>query len=158
MLASADCECGYSVNSTTDPSYAVFTDLLETDFLHLQTVTEDTDWVPQTYNVAVGTGYNKSSSPANMVQNPTPNRYTYSGEGRLGGDPGLQLYVRGGTQPGGAIPVAELVSARTDMQFGSFRIAMKYTAVNGTCGSFFFVCLSSLPLFTNSRQEHPCTF
>jgi hypothetical protein len=32
--ANAACECGYSVNRTSDATHAVYTDLMENDFLH----------------------------------------------------------------------------------------------------------------------------
>ena len=37
------------------------------------------------------------------------------------------------------IGMGEIVSERTDMLYGSFRVAMQLTGEAGTCGAFFFV-------------------
>ncbi|KAL9001630.1 MAG: hypothetical protein Q9188_005409 [Gyalolechia gomerana] len=55
-----------------------------------------------------------------------------------GGDPGLQMYVRGGIPEGEDVPSAEIATVRRDMLYGSFRVGMKYTGEHGTCGAFFF--------------------
>ena len=50
----AGCECGYTVNRTDSENYAVFTELFESDFLHMgDTAFKDASssgWIPQTYN------------------------------------------------------------------------------------------------------------
>ena len=73
--ARADCECGYTVNGT------LYTDLLESDFLHLPNITLDTDWQPQNYTVSAADArgpYGKNASLSNVVSNPlrtiTPGR------------------------------------------------------------------------------------
>src|SRR6202012_1558666 len=71
------------------------------------------------------------------------NNASLSGPGVLGADPGLQLYVRGGIPADGYVPVAEVMSSRNDMLFGSFRASMKLPSVGGTCGSFFWVRTST---------------
>lgn len=64
----------------------------------------------------------------------------YSGEGKQGGDPGLQLLVRSGDAvKDNVVPVGEIKSVRDDIMYGSFRASMKVTDVNGTCAAFFFV-------------------
>ena len=132
----ADCECGYTVNST------LYTDLLETDFLHLANTTSDTDWQPQDYTVTAELSrgpYGKNASVANVVANPLKSQYDWAGNGVNGGDAGLQLFVRGGVPQDGLIPIAEVVTTRTDMFYGSFRAGMKTTGTPGTCGAFFWV-------------------
>ncbi|KAI9698659.1 MAG: hypothetical protein M1836_003769 [Candelina mexicana] len=145
---SADCECGYSVNATTSPHYSLFTDLIESDFLHIDNIKADTDWQLQAYNVSAADSrgpYGKLAEVDNVVSNPLKNKKSFSGASTLGGDPGLQLIVRGGKPSNGLIPIAEVASVRGDMMFGSFRISMKLTNQSGTCGAFFFY-------FNNSQE------
>jgi hypothetical protein len=139
-LVAADCECGYS-STIRDTAY-VFSDILETDFLHLDDVSQDTDWQVQEYNVTakVSRGpYGTSSQVDNVISDPLADNYSYSGPSQLGGDPGLQLYVRGGVPRDGYVPVAQVNSVREDMLWGSYRTALKLTNVRGTCGAFFWV-------------------
>ncbi|KAL8830070.1 MAG: hypothetical protein Q9191_001642 [Dirinaria sp. TL-2023a] len=132
----AFCECGYTVNST------LYTDLIETDFLHLKNITSDTDWQPQEYQVspALARGpFGKNAQITNVVANPLKSQYDWAGDGVNGGDAGIQLFVRGGNPgQGGLIPMAEMVTTREDILYGSFRAGMKITATNGTCGAFFW--------------------
>ncbi|KAI9870286.1 MAG: hypothetical protein M1830_004440, partial [Pleopsidium flavum] len=151
----ADCECGYSVNATSFP----FTDLLETDFLHLQNITLDSDWVPQNYTVnslAARGAYGKNASLDNVVANPLNSTYEWTGRGVSGGNPGLQLYVRGGVPKDGLIPMGEVATARVDMLYGSFRAAIKLSDTPGTCAAFFWVCTpccgASIPTTLTSSQ------
>lgn len=134
---SADCECGYKVNNT------LYTDLIETDFLHLPSITNDIDWQPQNYTVTPADArgpYGKNASLSNVLANPLKSQYDWAGDGVNGGDAGLQLYVRGSAQGlDSLIPMAELVTTRDDVLYGSFRAGMKFTPVNGTCGAFFWV-------------------
>ena len=63
-------------------------------------------------------------------------------------DPGLQLWVRStlvGNPGQKLVPSAEIVSPREDILYGSFRIAMKTTQINGTCSAFYF--------YRNDSQE-----
>lgn len=69
----------------------------------------------------------------NVVSNPL------TGSPGQDGDPGLQLVVRGPTQQGSPVKTAELITNRTDMLYGSYRAAIKYTNEPGTCGSMFWV-------------------
>ena len=135
-LVQADCECGYTVNST------LYTDLIETDFLHLASITTNTDWQPQNYTVtpALARGpYGKNASLSDIIANPLKSKYDWAGDGVNGGDAGLQLYVRGGVPLDGLIPMAELVSTRNDILYGTYRVGMKITPIVGTCGAFFWV-------------------
>ena len=132
----ADCECGYTVNST------VYTDLIETDFLHLKDINES-GWLPQEYSVSPEDArgpFGKQAQIQNVVTNPLKNKGEWSGDGINGGDAGVQLIVRGGEPPkGGSVPMAEMSTNRTDILYGSFRAGIKLTATNGTCGAFFWV-------------------
>lgn len=133
----ADCECGYSINETSFP----FTDLLESDFLHLRNITLDSDWIPQNYTVTSHDSrgmYGKNASLDNVVANPLNSTYDWTGQGVLGGDPGLQLYVRGGIPANGLVPISEIATAGVDMLYGSFRAAIKLSSTPGTCAAFFW--------------------
>lgn len=83
-----------------------------------------------------------------LIPNFITDRYDWFGQGISGGDPGLQLWVRSSLiQDSGEqlVPCAEIISERDDILYGSFRIAMKTTGVNGTCGAFYF--------YRNESQE-----
>ena len=132
----ANCECGYTVDSS------LYTDLIETDFLHLANITNDTDWQPQNYTVTpeLARGpYGKNALVSNVVANPLKSQYDWAGDGVNGGDAGLQLFVRGGIPHDGLIPMAEVATSRIDMLYGSFRAGMKATGTPGTCGAYFWV-------------------
>ena len=143
---SAECDCGYTVNGTDHNNYALFTDLLETDFLHVRDVTFNNSysigWEPQNYNTSTiidegPLGMAKESR--NLVPNYIDDRYNWVGPGVTGFDPGLQLWVRSTLIKDGdqkLVPSAEIVSQRDDILYSSFRIAMKTTAIDGTCSAF----------------------
>jgi len=121
--------------------HQLYTDILETDFLHLRSLKSNPCWVSQQYNVtaAVGRGkYGKEATLANVVPNPYTNLASSSGTSLHGGDAGLQLWV-GSTLVDGLVPMGEIASKRADMTYGSFRIGMKVTSISGTCGAFFWV-------------------
>lgn len=133
--ASANCECGYTVNGT------LYTDLTESDFLHMKNVNES-GWLPQNYTIPPDEArgpYGKNATPAQIVFNPLKSRYDWAGDGIKGGDAGAQLFVRGGVPEDGLIPIAEMTTNRTDILFGSFRTGLKLTGTPGTCGAFFWV-------------------
>ncbi|KZF26522.1 glycoside hydrolase family 16 protein [Xylona heveae TC161] len=153
-VAFADCECGYYCSSSqNDP--IVFTELLESDFLHVQNITLDTDWVPQQYNITAEAArgpYGEARQLMNVIENPIKDDYSYSGPTVSGGDPGLRLYVRkfepeqaADGQSERLVGTAEVASQRDDILYGSFRIAMKLSGTPGTCGAFFW--------FFNNTQE-----
>lgn len=149
-FTNAACECGYSLNQTTDSEYAVFTELMENDFLHMDTKnTTDYGWRPQVYNVSVPAdnkriSYGKEFSMANIVPNPLKNSKKWSGDADHGGDAGLELWVRG-DHSHGYVNGSEIVSVRDDILLGSFRVGMKLSNSSGTCGAFFF--------YYNNSQE-----
>ena len=152
----AACECGYKVAST------LYTELLETEFLHLPNITTDTDWQPQNYTVssALSRGpYGKNASLANILANPLESKYDWAGQGVNGSDAGLQMFVmgiggkdsEGVVESGGLVGMAEMVSTRNDVLYGSFRAAVKITREPGTCSAFFWV---SEPLFSPFDPLH----
>jgi hypothetical protein len=142
--ANAACECGYSLNKTSDTEHAVFTELLENDFLHTSSPESIQlsryGWQPQVYamNKAAARGsYGKDFTLENVVTNPLKTT-SWSGEATHGGDAGLELWVRA-DNGSGYVSGAEIVSTRDDALLGSFRVGMKLSNSSGTCGAFFFV-------------------
>lgn len=140
------CPCGRTVNATgAEPGWALFTELFESDFLHAEDliVQDENTWIPQAYNVTPDASrgpYGKASKVENVVTNPNGRMYDWNGPGVRGEDPGLQLWVKNdvvGVDGGNGVPMAEIVSARDDILYGSFRIGMKTTQISGTCGAFF---------------------
>ncbi len=118
------CECGYSVKGQS-----TYTDAFEADFFHQDDIANDRDWdvsrYPQNYDDSTSMQY----SLDNVISRPLSRSLV---------EPGLQLFVRGHTGSG-AVGTAELVTRRKDMHYGSYRAAIKSTAVSGTCGSMFWV-------------------
>ncbi|KAF2490132.1 concanavalin A-like lectin/glucanase [Lophium mytilinum] len=152
---SAFCECGYSVDPPT--SFVLFTDLFENDFLHSPNLT-GSGWIPQQYNVEQSDSrgpYGKQFTTSNVVSNPLKDPYSWAGDSVLGGDAGLQLWARKDND--GMIPAAEIATERTDFLYGSFRVGMKMSKVNGTCGAFFWFHNDSQEIDMEflSKQFHP---
>ncbi|KAL8717095.1 MAG: hypothetical protein Q9225_005630 [Loekoesia sp. 1 TL-2023] len=127
--AIANCECGYAVEGE-----GVYTDAFEANFLQLKDISNDANWEISNYPNP------QKPYPLNyQKQNVIPNPLTESsGDTANGGDPGLQLVVRGLTQYGSPVSTAELITKRKDMHYGSYRAAIKYTQEPGTCGSMFW--------------------
>ena len=164
--AATTCPCGYTINSTSSEQHAIFTEALESDFLHTTNLSTDNIWIPQAYNVtpAASRGpYGKASQIENALTNPILDPYTWTGEGTHGGDPGLQLWVRHSLIPSPSnasemmVPMSEIVSSRTDILYGSFRIGMKLPATLGTCSAFFFYLDDEREIDMEflSRQQQP---
>lgn len=134
-------------------NHEVFTDLLESDFQTIQNVSLDTDWKVQRYYTDYNSSsgyYGKITTAENIISNPLQDNATRAGNGILGGDAGLQLWVRGGIPSDGLVPSAEIKTVRKDMLYGSFRIAAKLSPINGTCSAFFSV--RSSPRFPSPRR------
>ncbi|KAK6425373.1 hypothetical protein LTR95_016277 [Oleoguttula sp. CCFEE 5521] len=139
----AACECGFSLPTINSTSPSVFTHSIETDFLHISSATyagiENTPWQPQIWNQTSKQSrgvYGRANTLMNIIPNPLPNG-VWSGEGARGGDPGLQLVVRKDVVDG-MVTGAELATNRTDILYGTFRVGMKVTGINGTCSAFFW--------------------
>lgn len=153
VAVTAMCECGYSVNSTSY-QHEVFTDLIESDFLTIQDILHDMDWQVQEYVTPNGTDacpFGMNMTGTNIVSNPLQDNSTLSSPSKLGGDAGLQLWVRGGIPSKELVPSAEMRTVRSDLNYGSFRAVVKLTPVNGTCSAVFsvrFLCSTNgtLPL------------
>ncbi|KAK5684043.1 hypothetical protein LTS10_003907 [Elasticomyces elasticus] len=129
----AACPCAsHNLNATSTPNHAIFTETLETDFTQPNpsltwNSTQGLAWQVQIYNVtsAASRGpYGKAAELRNVVLN---------SQGQ-----GLELWVRSQVLEGGMLSIGEVATARTDVLYGSFRVGMKTTRVNGTCGAFFF--------------------
>jgi hypothetical protein len=139
-LVLGDCECGYS--TTTNGTTYVFTEVLESDFLHLRDIAANTDWQRQNYSVTAqvsrGT-HGTAFSIDDVVANPLPNATVFAGPGIHGGDPGLHLVVGGGVPSDGFVPTAQMDSRRQDMLWGSYRTSLKLPSEKGTCAAFFWV-------------------
>jgi hypothetical protein len=154
LLAQAErCGCGYAVNATVHPQFALFTDYFETDFLHTTDISATSEeashgvpWRPQAYNTSAKItrgSYATSKQLRNIIPNPLPSG-RWGGEPANGGDAGLQLWVRHSLDDD-RVPIAEISSPREDILYGSFRAAVKFSGNNGTCGAFFW--------YRNDTQE-----
>lgn len=80
--------------------------------------------------------YGRKTELKNVISNPAKN--ATDPEGINGDQAGLELYVRKLGSDTAHVSVAEVDSARTDLQYGSFRAGIKATAISGTCGAFFW--------------------
>lgn len=138
--------------------------MFETDFLHLYDMpnsstvstnpSKGVGWQPQVYNVSAQAArgpYGKAAMLNNVVPNPIADHTKWSGPGIKGADPGLQIWARHAPTLAPSryaqqnmIGMGEIVTSRTDFFYGSFRVGMKTTGLNGTCGSFFWVGLELL--------------
>ncbi|KAI1648527.1 glycoside hydrolase family 16 protein [Daldinia loculata] len=151
-LVLADCECGYSIITPTDDKLYVFTDLLESDFVHLDITDRaqgygEYGWTPQEFDMSseVARGpYGQAFTPQNVISNIIADEQIFSGSGVKGGDAGLKLVV-GSEIKNGMVPCADV--STTDVQYyhGTFRAGIKVTDVPGTCSAFFW--------YMNDTQE-----
>lgn len=127
------------MNTTDSEHHAVFTDLLESDFTTLGSISDNTDWRPQAWAVDAKSSrgpYGRSTEVRNVISNPQGKKGT--GIGKNGDDAGLELWVRAIDPDDEKVPVAEVASAREDIFHASIRAGIKATKVNGTCGAFFW--------------------
>ncbi|PBP27872.1 glycoside hydrolase, family 16 [Diplocarpon rosae] len=137
------------VNTNTDPRAVrravatpfVWTDLLETDFLHLDDISKDTDWSLQNYSVSAQADrgpFGMRFLLQDVEVNRIPDLNNWTGPGENGGDPGLQLSVQAGVSQHGFTSCAQMNSVRDDMLWGSYRALLKLPSVSGTCSAFFW--------------------
>lgn len=134
------CECGYSIPDPDDEERLyTFTEVLETDFTKMDDMAQNTDWQRMAFNVSAEAGrgeYGKMFKTANIdvrregseEDDETPHTAVTEVELRVDSDP-----------VDGHITGAELDTARLDMHWGSFRVGMRTTGINGTCAAFFWV-------------------
>ncbi|KAI1862558.1 hypothetical protein JX265_009272 [Neoarthrinium moseri] len=145
--SAANCECGYSVTTggnDEDASTQLFTDLLESDFVHVDYVGADSQgrkgWAAQEYNKS-GTDargpYGEAFVLENVKGSLLADAGAWTGNGSGGGDAGLQLTV-GSEVMGGMVLSAEAATTGLDYLYGSYRVGMKVTDVPGTCSAFFW--------------------
>ncbi|KAI1094700.1 glycoside hydrolase family 16 protein [Rostrohypoxylon terebratum] len=151
-LVLADCECGYSITTDSDNKRYVFTDILESDFVHLD-ITDDSEkygqygWARQDFNMTseVARGpYGESYTPQNVVSNTIADGEVFEGSGSKGGDAGLNLVVRSEIQDD-MVTGADVSTTDTHYFHGTFRAGIKATDVPGTCSAFFW--------YMNDTQE-----
>ncbi|KAI4592451.1 hypothetical protein KJ359_011148 [Pestalotiopsis sp. 9143b] len=139
----ADCECGYSVVTGDDHSPHVFTDLLESDFVHVDYVgagANSHDWAPQTYNMSAEAArglYGESFVAAQVQTDLVEDANVWTDEGADGQDAGLRLSVRSQTVDG-MVQGGQVATNGTDYFHGSYRASLKVASVRGTCTAFFW--------------------
>ncbi|KAH9433604.1 hypothetical protein MCOR02_005651 [Pyricularia oryzae] len=140
-MANADCECGYATPVPKENGEVLFTDLLETDFTHLNHLPDNTDWLGQTWNKSSKSArgeFGEKFSKDNIVPNPArSSRIIQFDTGANGKAAGLDLVVRSKVVDD-MVPCAELDSTRSDLLWGSFRAGLKLTKDPGTCAAFFW--------------------
>jgi hypothetical protein len=163
----ADCECGFVAHSSSkqkrdgdsEAGQLLFANMLESKFFELKNISHDGTWKRQQYNVSARAGrgeYGKSFAIGN-VYSPASNdeEDSVTSNGSNSGSDGVALVV-GSTIADDSIPVAELDTARDDMQYGSYRAGMKLTSVNGTCAAFFWVRFVSFSLCSRRSRYEDC--
>ncbi|OTA60321.1 glycoside hydrolase family 16 protein [Hypoxylon sp. EC38] len=151
-LVLADCECGYSIVTGSDNKRYIFTDLLESDFVHLDLTDEpqsygEYGWALQEFNMSseVARGpYGELFTPQNVISNNIANNQVFSGSGSKGGDAGLNLVVKSEIKDG-MVTCADVSTTEAHYYHGSFRAGIKVTDVPGTCSAFFW--------YMNDTQE-----
>ena len=132
QIVYASCGCGYRVAGENNAPW-LFTQALESDFTKVTDLSHDAEWVRQQFNVTAEAGRGKYGK-AFSLNNVAPKSPSLDASNSNGG---IQLRV-GGNVVDGAVPTAEIDSARMDMYWGSYRAGMKLTNVKGTCGAFFW--------------------
>ncbi|ROT38855.1 concanavalin A-like lectin/glucanase [Sodiomyces alkalinus F11] len=130
VSASEDCDCGYAAK--VGNSRHVFTDLIETDFGKVASLSRNADWFSPEFN-----------RTGDRVRGPLGEQFSRNNVDTVvegsGSDqaPGLRMFVRNSTVDG-MVPVAEVDSTRQEIQWGSFRVSMQVPDVAGTCAAFFW--------------------
>lgn len=141
LAGAAECECGYTVNKTSNSQFALFTDYYESDFLHVATSGNGSmlfPWLRQEANISAeeSRSFGMWAQLANVKYNFLDDGEWESGEPvEPAADAGTQLLVRHELKDN-LVPVAWIASPPGDIVYGSFRAAIKFTGVNGTCGRF----------------------
>lgn len=122
VTALEDCSCGYRTDDTS-----VYTEVIETDFTKVRNVqTLAIDWQIQEWRI-------EPKPEANV-----PDCRVAKYENVMAGDrKGLQMLVN--AVNGLDVGVSEIRTARQDIKYGSFKVSMQTTKVNGTCSAFFWV-------------------
>jgi len=146
----ARCLCGYSVNTTNALHFEILTHVAETDFFHAESTSDKLKFgVPSGWGAEV---YNKTAEQAeravgfstqagNVLTNALPEG-KWGGPSATVGDAGLQLWVRHGLE-NDLVPVAAIDNllalghdAASQMLYGSYRAAIKFSGMEGTRDAF----------------------
>lgn len=161
-LISADCECGYRISDSL-----LFTDAVQTDFTHMQSLTDTNDWKIKQLRLEYIPNkdrYGRLVEDRNVILNPfIDDNNTTSSQG-LSIDPGLQLIVRSTLVETNLVSTGQIQSQREDIRYGSFRAYLKSTPINGTCAASFWYHNDSqeIDIELLSRQQkdsmHPINF
>jgi beta-glucanase (GH16 family) len=122
LVLADDCACGYKTDDTS-----VYTEIIESDFTQIKNAPIlSIDWQIQTWKISLNTAanipYNRIAQAANVIPGDTS---------------GLQMLVK--AVNGQDVGVSEVRTQREDIKYGSFRVKMQTTKVNGTCSAFFWV-------------------
>lgn len=83
--------------------------------------------------------FSTNFTTSNVLSNPILDAINWTGPGVLGGLPGMQLVVSGGTPSSQYIQTAQVNSVRTDLVYGSFRFLANLPKLKGTCSAMFDV-------------------
>lgn len=143
--ALADCECGYAITSDSSENL-VFTDLLESDFVHLD-VTDRSQgygrygWAAQAFNMSMQAArgpYGEFFTLDNVVANNIADIRVFDTAGEKGGDAGVRLVVKSESVDS-MLSTSEIATTDLNYFHGTFRAGIKLTGVAGTCSAFFWV-------------------
>lgn len=156
-FATADCDCGYSIVTGDDHKTLVFSNLFESDFVHINYVGTESNqkgWGTQVFSMdatAARGRYGESFVASNVEANLIEDVNVWAGEGSDGGTAGLELAVDSEIVEE-AVQGGQIASTGGDYFYGSYRASMKITAVEGTCSAFFWVC--DLPMHLHRFDRH----
>jgi len=123
-----------------DNTTFTFTQVLETDFIHLSDISANMDWVRQEFNRTKESARGLFSEVFTVQNAYTSPNFTDEPKDTLGGNnqsSGLELAVKA-TLVDGMVSAAEIDTARTDMLYGSYMAGIKLTSVPGSCSAFFW--------------------
>ncbi|RYP77008.1 hypothetical protein DL770_007123 [Monosporascus sp. CRB-9-2] len=142
-LALGACECGYAISNKNEK--VVFTDLLESDFVHLDIKDRSGEygkygWAAQVFNKSMHDArgpYGEAFTLQNVVSNNIADTRVFNEPGEKGGEAGAHLVV-GSEIVDGMVTTSEIATTDLHFFYGTFRAAIKVTEVAGTCSAFFW--------------------
>lgn len=143
--SAADCECGYSITAGDDRSVNTFTDLLESDFIHVDYVSAASNqkkgWAVQVFNKSAERArgsYGESFIAGNLEGNVIHDTNIWTSNGAGGRDAGLELVVDSNVVDK-MVQAGQVATMTGDYFHGSYRASIKVTVAEGTCTAFFWV-------------------